>query len=62
MILVPTVLVLAGWFLWIVAGRLLGDVAYSIGLWQGCAKQRDVRALLSTTGVRYPSAWPRPGR
>jgi hypothetical protein len=37
------------------AGRLLGDVAYSIGLWQGCAKQRDVRALLPTTGVRLPA-------
>ncbi len=38
-----------------VAGRLLGDVAYSIGLWKGCAKQRDVRALLPTTGVRLPA-------
>jgi signal transduction histidine kinase len=27
MILVPTVLVLAGWFLWIVAGRLLGQLS-----------------------------------
>jgi hypothetical protein len=35
-----------------VAGRLLGDVAYSIGLWKGCARQRDVRALLPATGVR----------
>jgi mycofactocin glycosyltransferase len=27
-------------------GRLAGDLAYSIGLWQGCVRRRDFRALL----------------
>ena len=29
-----------------VAGRLAGDFAYSIGLWEGCTRHRDFRALL----------------
>ena len=29
-----------------VAARLLDDVAYSLGVWQGCARQRTIRPLL----------------
>jgi mycofactocin system glycosyltransferase len=33
-----------------VAIRLLSDAAYSIGLWLGCARSRDLRALLPAAG------------
>jgi mycofactocin glycosyltransferase len=35
-----------------VAARLLGDLAYSIGLWQECARRRDLRPLLPVIGTR----------
>jgi mycofactocin system glycosyltransferase len=46
------------------AARLLDDVAYSIGVWQGCARHRTVRPLLPlVTGLRLrPPAAPGPGR
>ena len=34
-----------------VAGRLLGDFAYSVGLWQGCVRQRTVNPLLPATST-----------
>ncbi|HZR53590.1 MAG TPA: mycofactocin biosynthesis glycosyltransferase MftF [Streptosporangiaceae bacterium] len=34
-----------------VAGRLLGDVAYSVGLWQGCIRQRTLYPLLPATST-----------
>jgi mycofactocin system glycosyltransferase len=50
-----------------VAARLLDDVAYSLGVWQGCAQRRTIRPLLPLlTGLaRDPdrtSAQPREGR
>jgi mycofactocin system glycosyltransferase len=33
-----------------VAGRLLGDLAYSLGVWQGCVQRRTVRPLLPAIG------------
>jgi mycofactocin glycosyltransferase len=33
-----------------VAARLLDDLAYSIGLWQGCIRHRDIRPLLPVIG------------
>jgi hypothetical protein len=33
-----------------VAARLLDDVAYSLGVWQGCLKRRTVRPLLPSVG------------
>jgi hypothetical protein len=35
-----------------VAARLLDDVAYSIGVWQGCRAQRTIRPLLPVIGGR----------
>jgi hypothetical protein len=32
------------------AARLLDDIGYSIGVWQGCAHQHTVRPLLPTIG------------
>jgi hypothetical protein len=44
-----------------VAARLLDDLGYSLGVWQGCAKRRTVRPLLPvlrgrhlTQAVTYP--------
>ncbi|HEX8005268.1 MAG TPA: mycofactocin biosynthesis glycosyltransferase MftF, partial [Trebonia sp.] len=39
-----------------VAARLLDDAAYSIGVWQGCARHRTVRPLLPVIGSGRP--WP----
>jgi mycofactocin system glycosyltransferase len=36
-----------------VAARLLDDIAYSLGVWQGCAEQRTVRPLLPQLGSRH---------
>ena len=36
-----------------VAARLLDDVAYSVGVWQGCAEYRTVRPLLPQLGARH---------
>jgi mycofactocin glycosyltransferase len=36
-----------------VAARLLDDVAYSLGVWQGCAERRTVRPLLPRLGHRH---------
>src|SRR5580658_4423484 len=36
-----------------VAARLLDDVAYSVGVWQGCAQRRTVRPLLPQLGARH---------
>jgi mycofactocin system glycosyltransferase len=35
-----------------VAARLLDDVAYSIGVWQGCARRRTIKPLLPKIGMR----------
>jgi len=35
------------------AARLLDDVAYSVGVWQGCAQRRTVRPLLPQLGARH---------
>jgi mycofactocin glycosyltransferase len=35
-----------------VAARLLDDVAYSVGVWQGCAQRRTIRPLLPQLGAR----------
>jgi mycofactocin system glycosyltransferase len=40
-----------------VAARLLDDAAYSIGVWQGCARHRTLRPLLPVIGSGRP--WPR---
>jgi mycofactocin glycosyltransferase len=40
-----------------VAARLLDDAAYSIGVWQGCARHRTARPLLPVIGSGRP--WPR---
>jgi hypothetical protein len=44
-----------------VAARLLDDIGYSLGVWQGCAERRTVRPLLPllrgrrlTPTVTYP--------
>jgi len=37
-----------------VAARLLDDVAYSTGVWKGCLRRRDFRALLPMIGSRGP--------
>ena len=34
------------------AARLLDDVAYSTGVWKGCARRRSFRALLPVIGSR----------
>jgi mycofactocin glycosyltransferase len=36
-----------------VAARLLDDVGYSLGVWQGCAERRTVRPLLPRLGNRH---------
>jgi mycofactocin glycosyltransferase len=36
-----------------VAARLLDDVGYSLGVWQGCAERRTVRPLLPRLGGRH---------
>ena len=36
-----------------VAARLLDDVAYSVGVWQGCAEYRTFRPLLPQLGARH---------
>jgi hypothetical protein len=35
------------------AARLLDDVGYSLGVWQGCAERRTVRPLLPQLGSRH---------
>jgi mycofactocin glycosyltransferase len=37
-----------------VAARLLDDVAYSLGVWQGCLTRRTIRPLLPALGNRRP--------
>jgi hypothetical protein len=37
-----------------VAARLLDDAAYGTGVWKGCARRRDFRALLPVIGSRQP--------
>ncbi|HEX6519100.1 MAG TPA: mycofactocin biosynthesis glycosyltransferase MftF [Streptosporangiaceae bacterium] len=39
-----------------VAGRLLGDLAYSIGVWRGCVQRRTVQQLLPSIGQRRGTA------
>jgi mycofactocin glycosyltransferase len=42
-----------------VAARLLDDVAYSLGVWEGCARHRTVRPLLpEVTGLHLPPKTP----
>jgi mycofactocin system glycosyltransferase len=36
-----------------IAARLLDDIGYSLGVWQGCAEQRTVRPLLPKVGSRH---------
>ncbi len=36
-----------------VAARLLDDIGYSLGVWQGCAQRRTVRPLLPRLGNRH---------
>jgi mycofactocin glycosyltransferase len=36
-----------------VAARLLDDIGYSLGVWQGCAERRTVRPLLPRLGSRH---------
>jgi len=36
-----------------VAARLLDDIGYSLGVWQGCAERRTVRPLLPRLGRRH---------
>jgi mycofactocin glycosyltransferase len=36
-----------------VAARLLDDIGYSLGVWQGCAQRRTVRPLLPQLGNRH---------
>jgi mycofactocin glycosyltransferase len=36
-----------------VAARLLDDVGYSLGVWQGCAERRTIRPLLPRLGSRH---------
>ena len=36
-----------------VAARLLDDIGYSLGVWQGCAEHRTVRPLLPQLGRRH---------
>jgi hypothetical protein len=43
-----------------VAARLLDDAAYGVGVWTGCARRRQFRALLPVIGPR--SAGSSPGR
>lgn len=41
-----------------VVARLLDDIGYSLGVWQGCARQRTARPLLPLIGPRSPSPEP----
>jgi mycofactocin glycosyltransferase len=36
-----------------IAARLLDDIGYSLGVWQGCLRQRTVRPLLPRLGGRH---------
>jgi mycofactocin glycosyltransferase len=36
-----------------IAARLLDDVGYSLGVWQGCARRRTIRPLLPRLGSRH---------
>ena len=36
-----------------VAARLLDDIGYSLGVWQGCAGRRTIRPLLPRLGGRH---------
>ena len=36
-----------------VAARLLDDLGYSLGVWQGCAGRRTIRPLLPWLGSRH---------
>ena len=36
-----------------VAARLLDDIGYSLGVWQGCAERRTVRPLLPLLRSRH---------
>ncbi|HEX2744408.1 MAG TPA: hypothetical protein VHN16_08405, partial [Streptosporangiaceae bacterium] len=36
-----------------VAARLLDDIGYSLGVWQGCAERRTVRPLLPLLRARH---------
>jgi len=38
-----------------VAARLLDDVGYSLGVWQGCAERRTIRPLLPRLGSPHPA-------
>jgi mycofactocin system glycosyltransferase len=38
-----------------VAARLLDDIGYSLGVWQGCAERRTVRPLLPLLRARHPA-------
>jgi mycofactocin glycosyltransferase len=40
------------------AARLLDDVAYSVGVWQGCWHHRTIRPLLPATTARHPRNHP----
>jgi mycofactocin glycosyltransferase len=40
------------------AARLLEDVAYSVGVWQGCLARRTIRPLLPAVGGRRRPRWP----
>jgi hypothetical protein len=46
-----------------VAARLLDDIGYSLGVWQGCAARRTVRPLLPVLRARQLDSRPpvRPG-
>ena len=35
------------------AARLLDDIGYSLGVWQGCARRRTARPLLPQLGSRH---------
>jgi mycofactocin system glycosyltransferase len=39
-----------------VTARLLDDIGYSLGVWQGCATRRTVRPLLPVLRARQPAA------
>ena len=41
-----------------VAARLLDDAAYGLGVWKGCARRRQFRALLPIIGSRRTGAAP----
>jgi len=41
-----------------VTARLLDDIGYSVGVWQGCARHRTIRPLLPVlTGRHFDSPW-----